>query len=367
MKPPYVWLQLTNRCNLKCSYCYMESVTSGEGERLPLEVCQRLATAYAEAGGTQIMLSGGEPTLYRDLVPLIEHCASVGLTPKLVTNGVHLSEAVMGALVEARATAQVSLDAVDPAVFTASRGRRGLSPVLSTTDRLLASGIPVNLSSAVTTRNVDTLAGVVDLALAKGISEVHFATSYWKADETAEAEADFSERFYRSLIDLYAMQLANYLFVSIDLIESLVAPMTLGVSREHHCNAMARETLEVLSSGDVYTCGALRDHPGERLGDVYGDGFDELVASLRRQPRLAVDRLQECRGCAYVGACVGGCRAAAFHRGGSITGGNPNCEAFKRFMGRVMADMEHGRLDEYADFLRTADGRLGGESLRKAF
>src|SRR5579864_6380253 len=68
----FLWLELTNRCNLKCSHCY-----SGSGPDAGSEDCllqddyECLIADAAQIGCRQIQFIGGEPTLNRALPHLI--------------------------------------------------------------------------------------------------------------------------------------------------------------------------------------------------------------------------------------------------------------------------------------------------------
>jgi SAM-dependent methyltransferase/pyruvate-formate lyase-activating enzyme len=64
-------LELTSRCNLRCSYCF---AGAGGGEDRPLAEIKRDLKALAVPGKTLVQLSGGEPTV-RDDLPEIVSCA----------------------------------------------------------------------------------------------------------------------------------------------------------------------------------------------------------------------------------------------------------------------------------------------------
>ena len=86
-----VSLEITQRCNLDCTLCYLSD--SAESLRdLPLEeVYRRIDLILAHYGpGTDVQVSGGEPTLRpRDeLIAIVRRLAQRGLRPTLLTNGI---------------------------------------------------------------------------------------------------------------------------------------------------------------------------------------------------------------------------------------------------------------------------------------
>jgi len=94
----YLRLSLTDRCNFRCSYCSPGLETAG-GDALDRAQIRKLVSVFAEMGIRRVRLTGGEPTLRRDIVEVVE---DVGCTPgieevALTTNG-HLLEALAAPL-----------------------------------------------------------------------------------------------------------------------------------------------------------------------------------------------------------------------------------------------------------------------------
>ncbi|MCK9502853.1 MAG: GTP 3',8-cyclase MoaA [Porticoccaceae bacterium] len=82
----YLRLSVTDRCNLRCTYCMAEEMTFLPKEQiLTLEEMTTLATAFSELGVSKIRLTGGEPLTRNGALELIE---SLGRLP-------HLKELVM--------------------------------------------------------------------------------------------------------------------------------------------------------------------------------------------------------------------------------------------------------------------------------
>ena len=58
----YLELQLLHKCNLKCLHCYLGPLHQ---EHLPLDDALRIAREFSSMGGLRLLISGGEPLLYR--------------------------------------------------------------------------------------------------------------------------------------------------------------------------------------------------------------------------------------------------------------------------------------------------------------
>ncbi|MGW2617589.1 radical SAM protein [Streptomyces sp. NPDC001500] len=370
-EPLFAWLQLTNGCNLSCSYCYTESSPQASGGQLSLEQARGILEDVRAAGGHGVQLSGGEPTIWPWLADLLDHAEKLRLRVALITNGTHLKPALVAQLARIGASAQVSLDAVTPQGYAAARGRNRLPAALRGIDLLLGAGVPVVLSSALTTVNAPWVGDLVAFARDRGIRGVHLAPSYWR-DENALGASLFIKDVYPVLRELYELQLDCYLELSIDMVEQLVLPLVLGFERHHYCNSMAGRNVEIAADGRVYACAALRDVPEMALGDLSGGRRLLDVVSVNRAagtfPDLGAETVAECRTCEYRNVCAGGCRAATHHQTGDLQARHPHCEGLKRFMSDVKADHAAGRIDDYVDFLgMAANFEETPDAMTKAF
>ena len=146
----YLRLSIEDACDYRCRYCLPEGYKKEEPEPpLSVDEIRRLTAAFADMGFWKVRLTGGEPTLRRDLV---EIAAAVAGTPgvKLValsTNGARLL-ALADDLARAGVGAvNVSVDSLDPERFREVTGRDHLPQVLAGIERALALGMDVKLNA----------------------------------------------------------------------------------------------------------------------------------------------------------------------------------------------------------------------------
>jgi cyclic pyranopterin phosphate synthase len=135
-------VSLTDRCNLRCTYCM-----PAEGlDWLPAddllsftELTRLLRVAVTRLGVTSIRFTGGEPLLYRQLEEVVAAASALRPRPEiaLTTNGVGLARRAAGLAAAGLNRVNVSLDTVDPDHFAAITRRRQLDAVL---DGLAAAG-----------------------------------------------------------------------------------------------------------------------------------------------------------------------------------------------------------------------------------
>lgn len=75
----FLWLELTNQCNLQCSHCYADSgPLKGTEDRLGRSKYQELIVEAYELGCRRLQFIGGEPTLNSDLPDFIELASKTG-------------------------------------------------------------------------------------------------------------------------------------------------------------------------------------------------------------------------------------------------------------------------------------------------
>ena len=131
----YVRLSVTDRCDLRCSYCMPEGFKGFEepADWLDFDEIERLLGAFARLGVRRVRLTGGEPLLRRDISGLAWRIASLpGIEDlSLSTNATQLDRHA-GALKAAGVTRlNVSLDSLQQARVERINGRDVLARVMT--------------------------------------------------------------------------------------------------------------------------------------------------------------------------------------------------------------------------------------------
>ncbi|KAF2119908.1 hypothetical protein BDV96DRAFT_485898 [Lophiotrema nucula] len=139
----YLRISITERCNLRCLYCMPEEGVplSPPAHMLTTPEIFYLSSLFVSQGVTKIRLTGGEPTVRRDIVPLMHSIGSLrsqGLRElALTTNGISLHRK-LDSMVEAGLTGvNLSLDTLDPFQFQIMTRRKGFDAVMKSIERIL--------------------------------------------------------------------------------------------------------------------------------------------------------------------------------------------------------------------------------------
>ncbi|KAB2977544.1 GTP 3',8-cyclase MoaA [Streptomyces sp. SS1-1] len=146
-------VSLTDRCNLRCTYCMPEEgmqwlakpdlLTDGEIVRL-------VRIAITELGITEVRFTGGEPLLRPGLMGIVEQCATLEPRPRmsLTTNGIGLRRTAMALAGAGMDRVNVSLDTLHPHVFKRLTRRDRHHDVLSGLQAAREAGLtPVKVNA----------------------------------------------------------------------------------------------------------------------------------------------------------------------------------------------------------------------------
>lgn len=139
----YLRLSVTEVCNYRCNYCLPDGYQGRKNGFLDSGEVATLAAAFARLGTEKIRLTGGEPSLRRDLPELIHQCSATPGIRKvaLTTNGYRLEERVEDWMDAGLDALNVSVDSLDPDLFRTITGHDRLHAVLSGIDRALSAGL----------------------------------------------------------------------------------------------------------------------------------------------------------------------------------------------------------------------------------
>jgi cyclic pyranopterin phosphate synthase len=193
----YLRLSVTDRCDLRCTYCMSESPEfAPKSSILSLEELDAVAGAFIERGVRKIRLTGGEPLGRRNIMHLVG-----GLSRRLAggrldeltltTNATQLVK-FAGPLRQAGVRRiNVSLDTLDRVKFAAIARRDALDRVLAGVDAAQAEGIDVKINTvALKDRNIGEIPALIEWAHGRGMD-----LTLIEVMPLGEVEEDRSDQF----------------------------------------------------------------------------------------------------------------------------------------------------------------------------
>lgn len=164
--PEEVTFLVSNACNMRCPHCYNNSGEVAQGELSSAER-REVADYIARWGVRAVTLTGGEPLVHKDTVPIMNLFAERRVLMKVSTNGWSVAERVYELVAERKIFQfNVSLDGARAEVHDAYRRLAGsFVRVMETLRRLHELGLPLlNINVAVHDGNLDQLDDICAIA-----------------------------------------------------------------------------------------------------------------------------------------------------------------------------------------------------------
>ena len=162
----YLRLSVTEVCNFRCTYCLPDGYRKTAGPAFQgVEEIGALVSTFQRLGIEKVRLTGGEPTVRKDIGRIIARVAEVPGIAKvaMTTNGWNLHRHVAKWRAAGLTNLNVSIDTLDRDGFTHLTGHDRLDQVVAGLDQALAIGVPAVKVNAVLLR--DTLeTGFADFA-----------------------------------------------------------------------------------------------------------------------------------------------------------------------------------------------------------
>ncbi len=148
----YLRLSVTDRCDLRCTYCMPERMEFlPRKDVLSLEELRDLSLGFMARGISRIRLTGGEPLVRRDVVDLIaalgRHVGSGLEELTLTTNGTQLAQYAQQIADAGVRRINISLDTLDRETFIRLSRRDALASVLGGIAAARAAGLKVKLNT----------------------------------------------------------------------------------------------------------------------------------------------------------------------------------------------------------------------------
>jgi GTP 3',8-cyclase len=146
-------VSLTDRCNLRCSYCMpAEGLAWLPGPTMltDAEVNRLVRVAVERLGVTELRFTGGEPLLRPGLVGIVAAAADLRPRPQLslTTNGIGLARLAAPLRDAGLDRVNVSLDTLDPERFATLTRRRRLHDVLDGLAAVESAGLkPIKVNT----------------------------------------------------------------------------------------------------------------------------------------------------------------------------------------------------------------------------
>lgn len=275
-KPRLASLQfeLTSRCNERCIHCYIPNGKKNAGFDMSFERFKYILDQYAEMGGLQVTLSGGEALMNKDIAKILLYCREKDMQISLLTNLISLKKELIPILKDVNLSLiQVSLYSMDAEKHDSITTMKGSFEKTKTAiEKLHNADIPVQISCPIMKANKDGYDEVMKYAQRLRMKA---QTDYIMM---AQADLNTSNLANRISIEETEKVIRDIMENDVDYqTETLAQDPLSSISEEEFaemslCGAGLND-LCVTVNGDIYPCAGWQ---GFVVGNVFRESLKEI-------------------------------------------------------------------------------------------
>jgi radical SAM protein with 4Fe4S-binding SPASM domain len=310
--PTTATIEVTNRCNARCSYCFLEDRISSV--ELSTEQIHTVIDKLSESTITMLTITGGEPFLRRDIIEILEHCCNANFFVITVySNGTVLQDKHLATIIKYKDVIKpfrMTAFSHDEKIHDAYMGIPGaLKKIITTGKMLMQEGVQVGFALPLMDfnyRDFDTsMEYFSDLGFSIG---VNFAKLITDNNDSPDMRYMLSEEFYTKVFAQYSDERIRIIYDT---------RLTDNQSNKL-CQGLRSEVM-IDVHGNMHPCVATRLFT---IGSIFeARPVHEICRQseqLQKLCSITKDDL-ECKSCAYSTIC-GPCLGQSLLLSGSIYG-----------------------------------------------
>ncbi len=280
--PTTVEIDLTNRCNHRCSFCFYAEHLAASRDSLETDVIKARISEMAKLGTRGVSFTGGgEPLLHRDYAALVEHTTRAGIDVGTITNGFMIRGRLIPLLCESASWVRISMGGGDAKSYEAVQGVDQFDRILGNVKALCThkaqtgSGLNIGVRILVTRENLASLDNIATELLDTGLDYLQLAQDqftpegdpWWGSDEVQERLAVVESALAPGGIRVLA---------------SGYVPLQGELARPRTCYAHFFQ-VAITAEGDVVFCKNARGEERFTLGNINTQTLEEIWASERNR------------------------------------------------------------------------------------
>jgi len=344
-----IWLHVTDRCNLRCSYCYLP--------HRPIDISPEIGKASIDAAFRSAILhdfqrikikyAGGEPLLHLPLVLELHRYAktlaerhSMLLDGIVLSNGTLLTAETVGQLKSSGLRLMISLDDLagkgkgeDSGASNRCYpdGRSSSAAAVRAVELALARDLIPDISITVSGRNIQDLPALVEWALERSLP---FGLNFYREHGEDQSASDLrleDEKIIEGMRACYHVIENN--LPPYSLLSSLIDRANLAFPHTYTCG-VGREYMVFDGQGHIAKCQMQMEHAASSVDDT--DPLARIRSAQSGIQNIPVDAKEECRACEWKYWCAGGCPLAAYRETGRYDARSPFCRIYKSLYPEVL-------------------------------
>lgn len=368
--PQSIDIDITNRCNLRCPYCFHFSSPGDVSQDLPGEEWLTFFEELNRCAVMEVCLAGGEPFCREDLKELIGGIVRNRMRFSILSNGTRINEEMAAFLAATRRCSyvQVSIDGSIPITHDSFRGEGTFFQAMKGIESLQRQRVPVAVRVTIHKKNVGDLEGIARLLLEEiGLPDFSTNSAGYMGlcrKNSEQVQLSPQERSFAMEILLKLNQKYN------GRINAAAGPLAearewLEMERAHRkgekglpgrgyltgCGGTMNK-MAVRADGVMVPCSQMSHI---ELGRINQDDLREVwqrhpqLDLLRKRQDFPLSAFEFCKGCDYIPYCTGNCPAMAYNYFGKENYPSPDA-CLRRFLeagGRLPLLEEQGSKEKW--------------------
>lgn len=326
------YVHLLNRCNLNCVGCYSMNDERNIEEDASTDKWKLAFERLALVGVKNIVISGGEPLLRKDIIELLRYAKMEAKIENLslITNGtVEFPFERLKGYVD---TIAVSVDGYNKEHPTFIRDIGIFDKIINTVCSIRDTGIGVTIVPTLHKKNYNMMKLYDELAEKLGVA-ISFSIF----------SVPCNEIFAKYILDDTALCTMAQDIVDLNAEVDDMTTAGEGLCAIKSCG-LGQDMISIDSKGNVYPCHILHEDD-LLLGNIFDtslelENLDKNVMNMCKQAN--VDNIKGCKVCEYKYICGGGCRGRAYLKERNLLAKDSYCKLFYKFHEIEMRTIQQG-------------------------
>ena len=307
--PKSVKIHINNECNFNCIYCYS---TNNKIDSLKTEDWLNVLDKLSKFNVQTIEVSGGEPTLNKDLHKILKKCEEKNFRVTIYTNGSKITKDFIKKIKSLKIQVIISIKySFKNDYKKLTRSKFDIDNIEKNMNLLAKNNIPVAAFITVTSSNISKLSSIINKSIKLGgfpIIERYMPLK----DNNINKSLCITRKDWDSALRMIAKVYENY--------KTLIS----GVNNIQGSTCSCFRThFTIMQNGDILPCQFM---PLDfKIGNIKTERIEEIWGKFSKHRKKWIKKPSECKKCKNIDICGGGCRTHAYYKEKNFLSKDPLC------------------------------------------
>lgn len=303
----HLFVSLTQKCNLRCKHCYLGTERLNNPISFTYDEMRRIMAYFSSLGTTRITFLGGEPTLHKDFVKILNEAYDSGFDVLVDTNGIFPKKLLKEIRNDRITYFNFSLDGSVADLHEKIRGENTFNMCLENIKYAVERGFNVGIVDTLSTINLEDVPKMIKLAEELGVTLLNFHKLTRTGCAWEMIDNIIPPEKWIKFVDWLEMERFKKPKLPIILyppfysrIDSFKRYLNKGYKG---CIARQFERISIYPDGSAFLCTLMLDRPFNFA--KFHDG--DLSMNRKFNELDLIFSMSECSECNLFNQCKGGC------------------------------------------------------------